>query len=95
MKRTRPTYMKWQTKWARVPAMIEAHRGDNVVAVRIHPERPVGSECCDAATIYLDAHEAQGFAAWLSEQADHILAKAAKAEARRAARDAAKKGGPS
>lgn len=95
MRRTQSTYMKWQTKWARVPAMIEAHRGDDVVAVRIHPERPVGSEHCDAATIYLDAHEAQGFAAWLSEQADHMRAKKAKAEARRAARAAARKGGPS
>ena len=35
-------------------------------------------------------HEAQGFAAWLSQQADTLLERHAKAAARKAARQAAK-----
>lgn len=89
----RSRYMKMQTKWARIPAMIEAHRGDELVAVRVHPERAVGAPPCEPAMIFLTPNEAQGFAAWLSEQAEHVLAKQARAAARKAARLAAKEAG--
>lgn len=83
-------YFKPQTKWVRIPAAIEAHRGDETVAVRIHHERAADGYYPPPAAIWLTPHEAQGFAAWLSQQADHILAKQARAAARKAARQAAK-----
>lgn len=83
-------YFKAQTVWVRYPSRIEAHRGDSTVAVRIHPERRAADAPPDPATIFLTAHEAQAFAAWLSAQADEVLAKQARAAARKAARLAKK-----
>lgn len=92
MARSRSHYWKVQTKWTRIPAVIEASLCDDAVAVRVIPERAAGSPPRDPATIFLTPQEAQGFAAWLSEQAEHLTAKKARAEARRAER-LAKKGG--
>jgi len=88
--KTQRHYYKPQTVWVRYPARIEAHRGDMTVAVRIHPERRAVDPPQDGATIFLTAHEAQAFASWLSAQADEVLAKQARAAARKAARLAKK-----
>jgi|LakMenEpi03Aug12_release.lakeMendotaPanAssembly.Ray.scaffolds.fasta_scaffold00746_62 hypothetical protein len=85
-------YFKPQTKWTRIPAAIEAHRCSETVAVRLHPARNVTDDYAEPACIWLDANEAQAFAAWLSQQADALAAKQAKAAARKAARQAAKEG---
>lgn len=83
-------YFKPQSKWTRIPAAIEAHRCSETVAVRLHPSRGVTDPYEEPACIWMTPHEAQGFAAWLSQQADTLLAKQAKAAARKAARLAAK-----
>lgn len=83
-------YFKAQSKWTRIPAAIESHRCSETVAVRLHAAHYVTEPYVEPATIYLTPHEAQGFAAWLSQQADHLIAKQAKAAARKAARQAAK-----
>lgn len=90
MSRKKSRYIyKIQTLWTRFPAAIQANTGDRSIAIRIHPEhRP--QERSDPATIFMTPHEAQAFAAWLSEQAEHLLAKEARAAARKAARAAAK-----
>ena len=90
MRRTSKHFFKPQSKWIRIPAAIEAHRCSETVAVRIHPSRSVTEQYSEPASIYMTPHEAQGFAAWLSQQADALLAKQAKAAARKAARKAAK-----
>lgn len=86
MKTPKPYYSKIQTKWTRYPAMLRSHRGDTTIAVAIHPEHRACDPPVEAATIYLTPHEAQGFAAWLSQQAEHVLAKSARSAARKAAR---------
>lgn len=90
MSRSKAHYYKWQTRWVRTPAMISGHRGESTVAVRIDPSRDASERPKPPATIILDPHEAQAFAAWLSEQAEHLLAKQARAAARKAERTAAK-----
>lgn len=90
MKRNSKHYFKPQSKWVRIPAAIEAHRCAETVAVRVHPSRSVTEQYSEPASIYLTPHEAQGFAAWLSQQADTLLDRHAKAAARKAARQAAK-----
>jgi hypothetical protein len=50
----------------------------------------VTEQYSEPASIYMTPHEAQGFAAWLSQQADTLLARQAKAAERKAARQAAK-----
>lgn len=90
MKRTSNHYFKTQSRWTRLPAAIEAHRCSETVAVRLHAARGIDDPYADPASIWLTPHEAQGFAAWLSQQADTLLAKQAKAAARKAARQAAK-----
>lgn len=90
MKRRAPYFWKSQTQWVRLPAVIEAHKGDTTVAVRIHPEHRPQDGSVEPASIFLTPNEAQAFAAWLSEQAEHLLAKQARAVARKAARAAAK-----
>jgi hypothetical protein len=87
-------YFKQQSKWTRIPAAIEAHRCSETIAVRLHPSRPMADAYVEPASIYMTPHEAQGFAAWLSQQADMLLAKQAKAAARKAARQAAKESKP-
>ena len=94
MKRTSRDFFKPQSKWTRIPAAIEAHRCSETVAVMIHPSRPVTEQYSAPASIYMTPHEAQGFAAWLSQQADTLLARQAKAATRKAARQAAKEGKP-
>ena len=89
MKRTSKHFFKPQSKWVRIPAAIEAHRCSETVAVRIHPSRSVTEQYSEPASIFTP-HEAQGFAAWLSQQADTLLERHAKAAARKAARQAAK-----
>lgn len=90
MKRTSKHFFKAQTKWVHVPAAIEAHRFSETIAVRLHASRRMSDAYVDPASIYMTPHEAQGFAAWLSQQADTLLARQAKAAARKAARQAAK-----
>lgn len=86
-KRRKPScYVKSQTIWARVPSAIEARRFHDIVAVRLWPERKVTDVPSEPATIWLTAHEAQGLAAWLSDAAEHLLAKQVRAAARAAAR---------
>jgi hypothetical protein len=87
MKRTSKHFFKEQSKWTRIPAAIEAHRCSETVAVRVHPSRWVADAYVEPASIYMTPHEAQGFAAWLSQQADTLLARQAKAAARKAAKE--------
>lgn len=86
-------YWKQQTKWARIPAAIDAYTVRDTLAIRVHHDRASGAPPTPPAIIFLDAREAQGFASWLSREADRLMARQAKAEARRLARAAAKKGG--
>lgn len=84
----RGAFFKIQTKWSRWPALIEAHRcGDDCVFIEVTSAWPASSEKPPASEIAMTAHEAQAFAAWLSEQAEHLLANAS----RKAARDAARR----
>jgi hypothetical protein len=94
MRRTSKHFFKAQSKWVRIPAAIEAHRCGETVAVRVHASRPMADAYVEPASIYMTPHEAQGFASWLSQQADTLLAKQAKAAARKAARQAAKESKP-
>jgi len=83
----RGVFVKIQSKWARWPAMIEAHRcGDQAVVIEITSSWPASQEKPPASEIVMTAHEAQAFAAWLSEQAEHLISLAARKEARDAAR---------
>ncbi len=86
-------YARFQSQWVRLPAMIEAHRGDSTVAVRIHAERAATDRHGESASIFLTPQEAIGFAAWLHEQAEQIVKKQVRAAARKAARAAARNGG--
>jgi hypothetical protein len=90
MTRPKTYYYKSQTKWARRPAAIESHRHSDTIGIGIWPEHPPGQCPERPALIFMTPHEAQGFASWLSQQAEHLLAKQAKAAARRAAKFAAK-----
>jgi hypothetical protein len=81
------TFVKMQTKWARWPAMIRAHRCDGEsVFIEITPSWPVDNDKPPASGIVMTANEAQAFAAWLSGQADHLRAMAARRLARAGAR---------
>jgi hypothetical protein len=84
------TYFKSQTAWIRRPARIRATRCDEVIGVGIIAEHSATVPPREEASIFLTPHEAQAFAAWLSQQAEHLLAKQARAAARKAARRAAK-----
>lgn len=83
-------YFKTQSLWTRIPAAIESHRCDSTIGVAIHPEKKLTDMSKEPARIFLTAHEAHAFAAWLSQQADMLIAAEAKAIARKAARLAAK-----
>jgi hypothetical protein len=75
----RGTFCKVQTKWSRWPAVIVANRYlDGCIFIEITSSWPAGSEKPPASEIVMSAHEAQAFAAWLSEQAEHLLAKASR-----------------
>jgi hypothetical protein len=84
MARTRPraprgTFYKTQTRWSRWPAVMVANRcGDGCIFIEITSSWPCGSQKPPASEIAVSAHEAQAFAAWLSEQAEHLLAKASR-----------------
>jgi hypothetical protein len=93
MTRPKPDYYRSQTKWVRRPATIESHRHTDTIGIGIWPEHPAGQCPDEPALIFMTPHEAQGFAAWLSQQAEHLLAKQAKAAARRAATLVKKIGG--
>jgi hypothetical protein len=93
MTRPKTCYYKSQTKWVRRPSRIESHRHPDCIGIGIWPEHPAGQCPDEPALIFMTPHEAQGFAAWLSQQAEHLLAKQAKAAARRAATLARKIGG--
>jgi hypothetical protein len=81
------TFVKMQTKWSRWPAMIRAHRcGGEAVFIEITPAWPVDGDKPPASGIVMSANEAQAFAAWLSGQADHLRAMAARKLARADAR---------
>jgi hypothetical protein len=76
--------------------MIEAHRcGTDGVVIEVTPSWSASDEKPPASGIVLTAHEAQAFAAWLSEQAEHLLAvsgrKQVAAEARRVKKEEAKR----
>lgn len=93
MKRNR-TYVKSQTAWIRRPARIRATRCDEVIGVGIVAEYSATALPREEASIFLTPHEAQAFAAWLSQQAEHLLAKQARVAERNAARRAAKESQP-
>lgn len=83
----RGCFLKIQSKWARWPAMIEAHRcGDQAVVIEVTSSWPAGNKKPPASEVVMTAHEAQAFAAWLSEQAEHLISLASRKEARNAAR---------
>lgn len=86
-------YAKVQSQFTVFPAVITAHRADWSILIRIAPPHPARQSKPEVAEIWLDPLEAQGFASWLSAQADHMIDKQARAAARKAARAAAKKGG--
>jgi len=79
-------YYKFQTQWVRRPALLESRRHSDCIGLGIWPEHPPARPPEHPTVIFLTPHEAQGFAAWLSQQAEHLLAKQAKAAARRAAK---------
>lgn len=85
-------YWKFQSRYVMLPAAIEGFRGTDDVGVCIHPTRSPRQPPPAPAHIHLDPHEAIGFASWLNEQAEHILARHAKAAARKAAKAAKTKG---
>ena len=91
MKR-RTVFYKRQTKWVRLPAEIEMRRHDDGVGIGIWPARNA-TDPPDRlpALIFFTPNEAMAVAAWLSENAEHLTAKAARAAARKAARLAAKR----
>lgn len=95
MTRNNSHYARFQSKWVRLPAMIEANRGDSTIVVRIHAERAVTDREGESASIFLTPQEAIGFAAWLHGQAERLVARQAKAAARRAAKLAARNEGKS
>lgn len=82
-------FVKMQTKWVRMPAMIDAERFEETVCVQVFGSRHPNS-AVSMAHIYLTPHEAHAFASWLCEQADHLIAKQVRAEARKKARAEAK-----
>lgn len=86
MRRKSRHYAKFQTVWTRYPAMVESHLCNDVICITTYPERSSSSPPREPATIYMTPQEAQGFAAWLSEQAEHLTAKRARADARRLAK---------
>lgn len=86
MARKRSQYTKYQTKWSRLPAVLSSARGDDTVMIQVRGEWRSDGPAPSVAMIALTAQEAQGFAAWLSEQAEHLLAKQARAVARKLAR---------
>lgn len=80
-------FLKMQTKWTQMPAMIDATRHEETVCVQVFSSRPP-NRTGQSAHIYLTPHETQAFASWLCEQAEHLLAKKARADARRAMKEA-------
>jgi hypothetical protein len=91
MKKRQAFFWKTQTHWVRRPAAIEMRRHDDGVGIGIWAER-LATEPPKAlpSLIFLSPQEAMAVAAWLSEAAEHLTAKAARAAARKAARLAAK-----
>jgi hypothetical protein len=86
VKAPRGVFVKFQTKWARWPGLIEAHRcGGDAVVIEVTPSWRADQRKPPASEIVMSAHEAQAFAAWLSEQAEHLISLEARKEARAAA----------
>lgn len=80
-------FYKIQSKWARWPAIVAAHRcGDQAIVIEVTSSWSASKGRPPASEIVMTAHEAQAFAAWLSEQAEHLISLAARKEARDAAR---------
>jgi hypothetical protein len=85
-------FYKRQTKFVRRPAEIEMRRHEDVVGIGVWPAR----DATDPherlpALIFLTPQEAMAVASWLSDSAEHLMAKAARAAARKAAKLAAKR----
>lgn len=85
-------FWKRQTMWTRLPATIDSCRCDHGIGIAVTPEHCPGEDPPSAA-IFLTPHEALGFASWLAEQAEHLIAKENRAAARRAARVRKAEGG--
>lgn len=83
-------FFKMQTKWVQMPAMIDATRHEETVCVQVFSSRQP-NRTGQSAHIYLTPHETHAFASWLCEQADHLLAKQARAADRAKARAAARR----
>lgn len=85
-------YVKTQTLWTRRPAAIATQRGTSTITVVVYPSHDVDGPVPEPAFFTFKPQEAQAFAARLSDQAEFVIAKQRRAEARRAARAAAKQG---
>lgn len=85
-------FFKVQTAWTMIPASIHgAAVRDRIVletssSFTRDPDAPLIHRLRRDAEITLTPHEAQALAAWLSDAAERINTKRARAEARKAAR---------
>ena len=89
-KAPKSAFFKFESYGRLWPAIITADRRAAAVRVMIQAARRMGS-VGSHADIHLTPHEAQAFAAWLSDQAEHLLAKQARAAERAEARAAARR----
>jgi hypothetical protein len=89
-------FWKQQTKHSWTPASIEGEVDSEAVELAINSgytrdeDAPIQYRLRKHARIRLSANEAMALAAWISEQAEKIIAKRVKVAARKAARQAAK-----
>jgi len=92
-------FFKAQTAWISHPATIHGEVLDNRIELETSssftsdPDGPLCHRLRRDASITLTPHEALALAAWLSDAAERINARRASADARKAARRAAKGGG--
>ena len=87
MKRKQSAFFKSQTVWIRRPAALEMHRGDTTIGLGIYPEHSPGKCPEQPSLIFFTPQEAMAVAAWISEAAEHLTAKAARKAARKAAKE--------
>lgn len=91
-------FWKQQTVGSYYPPVIHGHAVADRVCLTAESgysndaDAPIGLRLRREVHLTLTAHEAMALAAWLSEQAEKINRKAARAAERRAARAAAKGG---
>jgi hypothetical protein len=81
-------FYKTQTKWVRRPASIQMRRHEDCIGIGVWPELSEGQRReVIPSLIFFTPNEAMAVAAWLSENAEHLTAKAARKAARKAAKE--------